>query len=132
MRRWSASIYSLLFTGPGSPRTCCSYATSPPFRTRRRPSMNFQIEGWTTSSSLFRRRGLLRRGCLFCQCRLLCAGTCSKSLEERVRGGFDGCYVQVGRYNCLPTSSGWARVRSAIGWIKQWFPNLFEPLTKSM
>jgi len=27
-----------------------------PFRTRRRPSMNFQIEGWTTSSYLFRRR----------------------------------------------------------------------------
>ena len=54
-RRWSASIYSRLFTGPGSTRTYCSYVTSLPFWTRRRTSMNFQIEGWTTSSSLFRR-----------------------------------------------------------------------------
>jgi len=62
--------------------------------------------------------GLLLRGCLFSQCRLLYAGTCSKSLAERVRGGFDSCYVQVDRYNCLPTSSGWTWVRSPVGWIK--------------
>jgi len=55
-RRWSASIYSCLFTGPRSPRTYCSYVTSFPFWTPWRPSINFQIEGWTTSSSLFRRR----------------------------------------------------------------------------
>ena len=60
----------------------------------------------------------LRRGCLFCHSHLLCSGTCSKSLAERVQGGFDGCYVQVDRYNCLPTSSGWAWVRSPVGWIK--------------
>jgi len=30
--------------------------------------------------------GLLRRGCLFSQCRLFCAGTCSRYLAERVRG----------------------------------------------
>jgi len=62
--------------------------------------------------------GLLRHGCLFCQCRLLFAGTCSKSLAERVPDGFDGFQVQVCRYNFLPTSSGWAWVLSAVGWIK--------------
>jgi len=62
--------------------------------------------------------GLLRRGCLFCHCRLLCAGTCSKSLAERERGGFGGCYVQVDRYNCLPTSSRWAWIRSPVGCVK--------------
>jgi len=55
-RRWSASIYSSLFTGPPSPRMYCTYVTSLPFWTGRRPSMDFQIEGWTTSSSLFRRQ----------------------------------------------------------------------------
>jgi len=54
-RRWSASIYSRLFTGPGKTRTYCSYATSLPFRMRRRPSINLQIEEWTMSSSVFRR-----------------------------------------------------------------------------
>ena len=108
-RCWSASMYSRFFTGPRSPRTYCSYVTSLPFWTRRRPSMNFQIEGWTTSSSLFR-HPWAALACFFCSVNaaVLCAGTCSKSLAERVQGGVDSCYVQVDRYNCLPTSSGWA------------------------
>ena len=47
-----------------------------------------------------------------------CALVHAPNLWRRLRGGFEGCYVQVDRHNCLPTSSGWAWVHSALRWIK--------------